>query len=263
MSRQVNLDLFDQNIVPKSRREGGPHKVAQRAIPNVPQDVDLRPRPDDTKIRVVQDTQIEPSQKVMQQGHIAEDASRLLHSNLRQSGHALPQYVKSAPTLAISEFGFELCATLGEYSRYVLQVNVGFSAGKPISVYRKYLDAVSESGHLPQILQNDPDVETAPVGDAHWELRRASHPEITQADGYSQSRSTNDSHLVHWWSQASKLCLFIWNNVLSFGDFVPSFLVTIPDVVILIVSINMAWDTSPLPTLTFTTQYTEPPLQDK
>ena len=104
----------------------------------------------------------------------------------------------------MSEFGFEMYATLDEYSQYVLRVYVGVFARKPVGVYRKYLDAVSKSGHLPLILRNDLDAETAPVGDAHWALRRASHPEITQAECYSQGRSTNDPHLVHWWSQASK-----------------------------------------------------------
>lgn len=100
MSRQVNLDLFDKKIVSKSRREGGLPKVVQNTIANVRRDVDLRPRADDTETPVVQEAQIEPSEQVMQLGDIEEYASRLLHSHLRQRGHALPRYVESAPTLA-------------------------------------------------------------------------------------------------------------------------------------------------------------------
>lgn len=108
------------------------------------------------------------------------------------------------------EFGLEMYAAIDEYSRYVLWIYVGVPSRTAVSVYRQYLDAVSNSKHLPQIVRTNLHAETTLVGDAHWALRRASHPEIAQADCYSSGGNSENNRRDSWWSQLSKSSVFIW-----------------------------------------------------
>lgn len=112
--------------------------------------------------------------------------------------------------MKMAEFGLQMYAAIDEYSRYVLWIYVGVPSRTSVSVYRQYLDVVSGSGHLPQIVRTELDAETTLIGDAHWALRRASHPEIAQADCYSSGRSTEHTRREGWWSQLSKSSVFIW-----------------------------------------------------
>jgi hypothetical protein len=115
--------------------------------------------------------------------------------------------------MKMAEFGLEMYAAIDEYSRYVLWIYVGVPSRTAVSVYRQYLDAVSDSKHLPQIVRTNLHAETTLVGDAHWALRRASHPEVAQADCYSSGGSGGNSENNRrdsWWSQLSKSSVFIW-----------------------------------------------------
>jgi hypothetical protein len=110
----------------------------------------------------------------------------------------------------LKPYGFEIYACIDAYSRYIIWIYVGISAGTAVSVGQQYLGAVRQAGVVPQFIRSDCGKETGQLAYAQFTLSQENEPSINFQDCYMYGTSTANQRIESWWQQLSKSLLFRW-----------------------------------------------------
>jgi hypothetical protein len=104
----------------------------------------------------------------------------------------------------LANFGFRIHAEIDSFSRFVLWLNVGVGAHTAVSVLKHHLDAVSSKGRQPRTLRSDLESEVPLLAEAHFNLRRASEPDVERDQCCAPGRATDTHRIESWWAQLAK-----------------------------------------------------------
>lgn len=110
----------------------------------------------------------------------------------------------------LKPYGFEIYACIDAYSRYIVWIYVGISAGTAVSVGQQYLNAVRETGVIPHYIRSDCGKETSQLAYAHFRLSDSNEPSCPFEKCYMYGTSTANQRIESWWQQLSKSLLFRW-----------------------------------------------------
>jgi hypothetical protein len=110
----------------------------------------------------------------------------------------------------LKPYGIEIYACIDAYSRYVIWIYVGISAGTAVSVFWQYMTAIDAAGIRPESIRSDCGNETAMVAYAHYMLCLQGQPDASFEDCYMYGTSTANQRIESWWHFLSKGLLFRW-----------------------------------------------------
>lgn len=110
----------------------------------------------------------------------------------------------------LSKVGIEIYAGIDAYSRYIIWIYVGITNRTAVSIFRQYLDTLSDHQTQPRKMRSDHGTETPLAAAAHHALRRSLDSNIEFKDCYWFGTSMANQRIESWWGQLSKSLLYQW-----------------------------------------------------
>ncbi|KAE8553419.1 hypothetical protein EYB25_004801 [Talaromyces marneffei] len=101
--------------------------------------------------------------------------------------------------LKLANYGIEIYAAIDTYSRYVIWIYIGISARTAVSVLHQFLDTLSSTKAMPEIIRSDRGTETVLISSAQHRLRQVLAPDLSFADCYIYGTSTANVRIESWW----------------------------------------------------------------
>jgi hypothetical protein len=110
----------------------------------------------------------------------------------------------------LKPYGFEIYAAIDAYSRKVICIYVGISAGTAVSVGNQYLRCVKKIKRHPRFIRSDCGKETFILAYTHLNFSQDHDPDSVFGNCYMYGTSTANQRIESWWQQMSKGLLFRW-----------------------------------------------------